>query len=48
VYNGEFANNNIHGYGEDKWADGRKYGGTGKNNKMDGTGVSSWPDGRVY
>ena len=40
--------NNIHGHGTYKWADGRQYTGDWQVNKMHGSGVFTWADGRRY
>jgi hypothetical protein len=44
---GEFRDNNIHGKGVYKWADGRVFEGDWINNKMDGEGLFTWSDGRM-
>ena len=42
------ADNNIHGHGKYKWADGREYTGDWVTNKMHGSGIFTWADGRKY
>ena len=48
MYEGEFKNNQICGFGSFIFNDNRKYEGNWKNNKMDGKGKFVWPDGREY
>lgn len=48
VYEGEFSNNNIHGFGVYHWSDGRKYEGQWERNRMHGQGRFQWADGRAY
>jgi len=38
----------MHGNGELRWKDGKKYIGEFKSDKREGKGVFSWRDGRVY
>ena len=47
-YQGDFYDNNIHGHGKYKWADGREYTGDWVCNKMHGKGLFTWEDGRKY
>ena len=48
MYEGEFLENNINGYGTYKWSNQSQYIGEWKINKMDGNGVFTWSDGRKY
>lgn len=48
VFEGEFVNNLIQGFGCCQWENGKKYSGEWKNNKMHGYGLFEWPDGRKY
>lgn len=48
VYNGDWKENKIAGFGIYEWLDGRKYEGEWLNNCMHGKGIYSWPDGRRY
>ena len=47
-YDGEFNDNQFHGYGTYEWLDGRKYEGQWVNGKMEGKGLFTWPDGKKY
>ena len=38
----------MHGQGEFKWGDGRKYQGGYNEDKKHGHGCFEWPDGRKY
>ena len=48
VYEGEFVDNCIEGYGICTWKSGKNYQGDWKENKFDGFGVFTWPGGRFY
>ncbi|CAD8074539.1 unnamed protein product [Paramecium primaurelia] len=45
---GEFYDNEIQGFGNYQWPDGRLYVGEWMRNKMHGKGEIKWPDGRKY
>ncbi len=48
VYDGEWQDNKICGFGVYTWTDGRRYEGSWLNNFMHGKGTYSWQDGRSY
>ena len=45
---GEWSANKMHGEGEFRWPDGKKYKGTYIEDKKEGYGVFDWSDGRKY
>jgi hypothetical protein len=45
---GYWLDNNMHGQGVYKWADGRKYEGEYVDDKKEGYGIYIYPDGRSY
>ena len=47
-YDGEFLNNQMHGYGVYDWADGRRYEGYWVDNMMHGRGTYKGKDGSIY
>ena len=47
-YNGEWIDNNMHGYGVYTWKDGRRYEGQYIKDRKHGQGVYLWADGRKY
>lgn len=48
IYEGEFSENNITGYGVYTWANQDTFQGTFLTGKMHGSGVYRWPDGGEY
>ena len=47
-FDGDWANNKMHGYGVFTWSDGRLYEGEYVDDKKEGKGRFKWPDGREY
>ena len=45
---GEWKNNQMHGYGEFIWVEGKKYIGFYKNDKKEGFGIYYWPNDRFF
>eukprot|EP00013_Stygamoeba_regulata_P011819 CAMPEP_0177686606 /NCGR_PEP_ID=MMETSP0447-20121125/33661_1 /TAXON_ID=0 /ORGANISM="Stygamoeba regulata, Strain BSH-02190019" /LENGTH=334 /DNA_ID=CAMNT_0019196745 /DNA_START=160 /DNA_END=1164 /DNA_ORIENTATION=- len=48
VYNGEFADDKINGYGTLQWSTGMKYTGEWVDNKFEGRGTLVWKNGKKY
>lgn len=48
IYEGDFQENNIIGYGVMLWPDNKRYEGEFINGKMEGKGVMTWPNGNRY
>ena len=47
-FEGDFVDNDIHGYGTYVWTDGCVYRGQWAKQQMNGEGVFEYPDGRKY
>ena len=48
MYSGGWKNNQLHGYGEFSWANGKKFTGNYEFDLKAGKGRFEWPDGKVY
>lgn len=48
IYDGEWADDQMHGVGKFTFASGATYEGSWVNNKYHGRGTYTWPDGRLY
>jgi len=47
VYEGEFLDGRMHGYGNYRFSDGSKYEGEYQRGERHGRGKMTWPDGSV-
>lgn len=48
VYEGEFLDGRMHGYGRYRWSNGSKYEGEYQRGERHGRGKMTWPDGCAY
>jgi hypothetical protein len=47
-YEGDFHDDQTHGYGKYIWGNKKEYEGQWEFNVMHGKGVSKWPDNRIF